>query len=44
MGRHANGRRLNLVAGASIGLIILLDLVMLGSTVLGALRLIPAGV
>ena len=44
MGRHANGRRLNLVAGASIGLIILLDVVMLGSTVLGALRLIPAGV
>ena len=37
MGRHANGRRLNVVAWTAVGLVVVLDLVLLGSTLLGAL-------
>ena len=34
MGRHANGRRLNVLALICIGLVIVLDVVLLGTTVL----------
>jgi Mn2+/Fe2+ NRAMP family transporter len=37
MGRHANGRRMNVLAWAAVGLVVVLDVVLLGSTVLGAL-------
>jgi Mn2+/Fe2+ NRAMP family transporter len=36
MGRHRNGRLANAVAYVSVGLVVLLDLVLLGVTVLGA--------
>lgn len=36
MGRHANGRRLNVVAWGAVGLVVVLDVVLLGSTILGA--------
>ena len=36
MGRHANGRRLNVLAWACVGLVVILDLVLLGSTLLSA--------
>ena len=35
MGRHANGRRLNVVAWACVGIVVALDLVLLGTAVLG---------
>jgi Mn2+/Fe2+ NRAMP family transporter len=35
MGRHRNGRLLNVLAWASVGLVIALDAVLLGVTVLG---------
>ncbi|MDP9483737.1 MAG: Nramp family divalent metal transporter, partial [Chloroflexota bacterium] len=37
MGRHANGRRMNVVAWGAVGLVVILDLVLLGSTLLGAI-------
>ena len=37
MGKHANGRRLNVLAWASVGLVVLLDSVLLGVAVLGVL-------
>lgn len=37
MGRHRNGRRMNLLAWTAVGLVIALDLVLLGTTALGAL-------
>ena len=37
MGRHRNGARLNVLAWVSVGLVVLLDLVLLGVTLLGAL-------
>ncbi len=37
LGRHANGRRLNVLAGACIGLVIVLDVVLLSQSVLSAL-------
>ena len=37
MGRHRNGPRLNVLAWVSVGLVVLLDLVLLGVTLLGAL-------
>jgi Mn2+/Fe2+ NRAMP family transporter len=36
MGRHANGRRANIVAWGAVGLVGALDLVLLGATLLGA--------
>ena len=36
MGRHTNGRVANLVTWAAIGLVVVLDLVLLGTSVLGA--------
>ena len=36
MGRHANGRPLNVLAWACVGLVVVLDVVLLGSAVLGA--------
>jgi NRAMP (natural resistance-associated macrophage protein)-like metal ion transporter len=36
MGRHANGRRANIVAWGAVGLIIALDLFLLGTSLLGA--------
>jgi Mn2+/Fe2+ NRAMP family transporter len=35
MGRHTNGRRINVLAWGAIGLVVVLDVVLLGSTVLG---------
>jgi len=35
LGRYRNGRRLNVLAGAAIGVVILLDLVLLGVSALG---------
>ena len=35
MGRHANGRRANLLAWSAVGLVVLLDLVLLGTSALG---------
>lgn len=35
LGRYRNGRRLNVIAGAAIGVVILLDLVLLGVAALG---------
>ena len=37
LGRHVNGRALNVVATACIGLVIVLDVVLLGTSLLGAL-------
>jgi NRAMP (natural resistance-associated macrophage protein)-like metal ion transporter len=37
MGRHANGRRANVLAWGAVGLVVVLDAVLLGSTFLGAL-------
>ncbi len=37
MGRHANGRRANTLAWTAVGLVVLLDLVLLGTTALGFL-------
>ena len=37
MGRHANGRRLNVVAWLAVGLVVLLDAVLLGVSFLGLL-------
>jgi Mn2+/Fe2+ NRAMP family transporter len=37
MGRHANGRRANVLAWGAVGLVVVLDSVLLGSTFLGAL-------
>jgi NRAMP (natural resistance-associated macrophage protein)-like metal ion transporter len=37
MGQHANSRRLNIVAWAAVGLVVVLDLLLLGATLLGAL-------
>jgi NRAMP (natural resistance-associated macrophage protein)-like metal ion transporter len=37
MGQHANSRRLNVVAWAAVGLVVVLDLLLLGATLLGAL-------
>ncbi len=37
LGRHANGRRRNILTGVAIGLVILLDVTLLGVQVLGAL-------
>jgi Mn2+/Fe2+ NRAMP family transporter len=37
LGRHANGRRRNVLAGACIALVVLLNLVLLGSTLLDAI-------
>lgn len=36
MGRHTNGRRINVLAWGAVGLVVVLDVVLLGSTVLGA--------
>ncbi len=36
MGRHANGRKLNVLAWVSVGLVVALDLVLLGTALLGA--------
>jgi Mn2+/Fe2+ NRAMP family transporter len=36
MGRHANGRRANVVAWGAVGLIVALDLFLLGTSLLGA--------
>ncbi len=36
MGHHANGRRLNVLAWACVGLVVVLDVVLLGSTLLSA--------
>ena len=38
MGRHANGRRANIVAWGAVGLVVVLDLVLLGATAAGRLR------
>jgi Mn2+/Fe2+ NRAMP family transporter len=35
MGRHANGRRANVLAWAAVGLVVALDVVLLGATLLG---------
>lgn len=43
MGRHANGRRANIVAWSAVGLVVALDLVLLGSTVLDALGILKTG-
>ncbi len=37
MGRHSNGRRLNVLAWACVGLVVVLDVVLLGSVMVGAL-------
>jgi Mn2+/Fe2+ NRAMP family transporter len=39
LGRHVNGRRRNLVAGTAIAFVIVLDVALLGSTVLDAVRM-----
>ncbi|MBM4409488.1 MAG: divalent metal cation transporter [Chloroflexi bacterium] len=36
MGRHRNGRRLNMLAWSAVGLVVVLDLVLLGTSALGA--------
>ena len=36
LGRHVNGRPLNVLATLCVGLVIVLDLVLLGHSVLGA--------
>ena len=36
MGRHANGRVANVLAWSAVGLVVVLDVVLLGVTVLGA--------
>jgi Mn2+/Fe2+ NRAMP family transporter len=41
MGRHRNGRFANVVAYVSVGLVVLLDLVLLSVTVLGAFGVEP---
>lgn len=43
MGRHANGRRANIVAWSAVALVVALDLVLLGATVLDALGVLKAG-
>ncbi len=43
MGRHANGRRANIVAWSAVGLVVALDLVLLGATVLDALGILKTG-
>ena len=35
MGRHANGRRLNVLAWTAVGVVVVLDVLLLGSSVLG---------
>jgi NRAMP (natural resistance-associated macrophage protein)-like metal ion transporter len=37
MGRHANGRRANLLAWTAVGLVVLLDAILLGSVILNVL-------
>ena len=37
MGRHRNGRRLNILAWGAVGLVVVLDVVLLGTSLLGAL-------
>ncbi len=41
MGRHANGRAANVLAWACIGLVVLLDLVLLGTAALGMFGVRP---
>jgi NRAMP (natural resistance-associated macrophage protein)-like metal ion transporter len=43
MGRHVNGRRSNILAWAAVGLVTVLDLVLLGTTLLGALGIDVGG-
>ncbi len=40
MGRHANGRKANVLAWVAVGLVVVLDAVLLGATLLGALGLV----
>jgi Mn2+/Fe2+ NRAMP family transporter len=35
MGRHANGRRLNVLAWTAVGVVVVLDVLLLGVSVLG---------
>lgn len=37
MGRHRNGRRLNILAWGAVGLVVVLDVVLLGTSLLGSL-------
>ncbi len=43
MGRHANRRIGNVVAVVAVGLVVVLDVVLLGATLLGALGIVPTG-
>jgi Mn2+/Fe2+ NRAMP family transporter len=42
LGRHANGRLRNAVAIACVGLVVVLDLVLLGTSLFKALGVMPA--